>query len=96
LGTSERVTIKDVAREAKVLIATVSRFSNSRPGSMSDATRARIQEVVERLGYVPNSVAQTLKTGRCRLIGVVLTELAHFYWSSMLAGIDQRECSATR
>lgn len=84
-----RVTIEDVAKEAGVSIATVSRFMNGRPGAMSEATRARIREVVDRLGYVPNSAARTLKTGRSRLIGIVLTEIAHIYWSAMLAGIEE-------
>src|SRR5215211_4223902 len=56
---------------------------------MSGQTRLRIQEVVDRLGSVPNSAAQTLKTGRSRLIGIVLTEIAHIYWSAMLAGIEE-------
>lgn len=86
---SARVTIEDVAREAEVSIATVSRFMNGRSGAMSEQTRARIEAVVERLGYVPNSAAQTLKTGRSNLIGVVLADIAHIYWSSMLAGIEE-------
>ena len=87
-GAAARVTIEDVAKEAEVSIATVSRFINGRPGTMSPATRERLAAVVARLGYVPNSAAQTLKTGRTRLIGVVLAEIAHMYWSSMLAGIE--------
>lgn len=84
-----RVTIEDVAREAGVSIATVSRFINGQTGAIAPATRGRLQQVVDRLGYVPNSAAQTLKTGRTRLIGVVLSEIAHMYWSSMLAGIEE-------
>lgn len=84
-----RVTIEDVARDAGVSIATVSRFINGRSGAMSTETSARIRSVIERLGYEPSSAAQTLKTGRSRLIGVVLTEVAHVYWSSMLAGIEE-------
>ena len=84
-----RITIEDVAREAEVSIATVSRYINGRSGAMSAETAERIRGVIDRLGYVPNSAAQTLKTGRSNLIGVVLTEIAHFYWSSMLAGIEE-------
>jgi LacI family transcriptional regulator, kdg operon repressor len=88
-GTATRITIEDVAREAEVSIATVSRFMNGRAGAMSPTTRVRLQQVVDRLGYVPNSAAQSLKTGRTKLIGVVLAEIAHMYWSSMLAGIEE-------
>lgn len=89
-----RITIQDVAREAEVSIATVSRYINGRAGAMSAETAERVRAVIERLGYVPNSAAQTLKTGRSNLIGVVLTEIAHIYWSSMLAGIEERANAA--
>jgi len=83
------VTIEDVAREAGVSIATVSRFMNGHTGAMAPATRERLRLVVERLGYVPNAAARTLKTGRTRLIGVALADIAHLYWSMMLAGIEE-------
>jgi DNA-binding LacI/PurR family transcriptional regulator len=84
-----RTTIEDVARDAKVSIATVSRFTNGRTTGMSQATQERLREVISRLNYVPNSAARTLKTGRTRLIGVVLADIAHMYWSTMLAGIEE-------
>lgn len=84
-----RITIADVAKEAEVSIATVSRFMNGREGEMSAATRDRLQVVVQRLGYVPNSAAKSLKTGRSDLIGVALAEIGHMYWSTMLAGIEE-------
>lgn len=84
-----RVTIEDVAREAGVSIATVSRYMNGRHGYMSERTRERLREVVDRLEYVPNSAAQTLKTGKTRLIGVVLANIAHPYWSAVLAGVEE-------
>lgn len=81
--------MEDVAREAGVSIATVSRYINGRPGAMSEATRRRLREVIERLGYVPNQAAQTLKTGRTKLVGVVLANIAHPYWSGVLAGVEE-------
>jgi LacI family transcriptional regulator len=84
-----RITIEDVAREAEVSIATVSRFLNGREGQMSAATRERIREVVDRLGYMPDAAARSLKTRRSRMIGVALAEIGHVYWSGVLAGIEQ-------
>lgn len=84
-----RTTIEDVAREAGVSIATVSRFMNGRGGGVAEGTRARLQEVVDRLGYVPNPVARSLKTGRSRLIGVILSNIAHPYWSTVLSGVEE-------
>ena len=69
-------TIEDVAREAGVSIATVSRYLNGRTGEVSMQTGTRIQAVVERLGYVPNLAARSLKTGRSWLIGVLLANIA--------------------
>lgn len=81
-------TIEDVAREAGVSIATVSRYLNGRIGEVSAQTGARIQAVVDRLGYVPNLAARSLKTGRSWLIGVLLANIAHPYWSVVLSGVE--------
>ena len=66
----EMVSIKDVAREAGVAISTVSKVLNNYP-NVSEATRKKVNDVVERLGFVPNAVAATLsskKTGRVALL----------------------------
>ena len=55
------VTIKDVAREANVSVATVSRVLNG-SGPVSDETRRIIREVAGRLRYVPHSGARSLST----------------------------------
>jgi DNA-binding LacI/PurR family transcriptional regulator len=82
-------TIADVAREAGVSIATVSRYLNGRTTAVSAATGTRIQAAVEQLGYVPNLAARSLKTGRSRLIGVLLANIAHPYWSVVLSGVEE-------
>lgn len=64
------VSIKDVAKEAGVAISTVSKVLNNYP-NVSEATRNKVNEVVERLGFVPNTVAATLsskRTGRVALL----------------------------
>jgi LacI family transcriptional regulator len=64
------VSIKDVAKEAGVAISTVSKVLNNYP-NVSEATKAKVNEVVERLGFVPNQVAATLsskRTGRVALL----------------------------
>ena len=64
------VSIKDVAKEAGVAISTVSKVLNNYP-NVSQATKDRVNEVVERLGFVPNAVAATLsskRTGRVALL----------------------------
>jgi DNA-binding LacI/PurR family transcriptional regulator len=61
-------TIKDVAREAGVSIATVSYVLND-TGAVSEPTRQRVLQAVERLGYRPSVIAQGLQAGESRMIG---------------------------
>jgi DNA-binding LacI/PurR family transcriptional regulator len=82
-------TIEDVAKEAGVSIASVSRYLNGRTTEVSVGTGARIQAAVDRLSYVPNMAARSLKTGRSRLIGVLLANIAHPYWSAVLSGVEE-------
>ncbi|TLY60659.1 MAG: LacI family transcriptional regulator, partial [Gammaproteobacteria bacterium] len=81
-------TIKDVAREAEVSIATVSRVINGL-GNVTDVTRARILGVAARLRYVPDSAARSLITGRTHTIGVLLPDLHGEFFSEIIRGIDQ-------
>jgi len=82
------VTIKDVAREAQVSIATVSRVVNGH-GNVTDETRARILGVAERLRYVPDSAARSLITGLTHTIGVLLPDMHGEYFSELIRGIDR-------
>jgi LacI family transcriptional regulator len=81
-------TIRDVAREAGVSVATVSRvFNNS--GPVRDGTRERIAEVARRLRYTPNSAARSLSTRQTETIGVLLPDLYGEFFSEVIRGIDQ-------
>jgi LacI family transcriptional regulator len=81
-------TIRDVAREAGVSVATVSRvFNNS--GPVREDTRRRIDDVARRLRYIPNSAARTLSTRRTQTVGVVLPDLYGEFFSEVIRGIDQ-------
>jgi LacI family transcriptional regulator len=81
-------TIRDVAREAGVSVATVSRvFNNS--GPVRDDTRERIAEVARRLRYSPNSAARSLSTRQTETIGVLLPDLYGEFFSEVIRGIDQ-------
>ncbi len=72
----KRVTIKQVAAEAGVSITTVSHVLNNVPGlRVNPATRQRIEEVSARLGYVPNGIAQSLRTQRSNSIGLIGDEI---------------------
>jgi LacI family transcriptional regulator len=77
------VTSRDVARLAGVSQATVSRALSS-SASLAPQTRARVQEAVERLGYVPHAGAQAMKTRRTRTIGVVVDDLTNPFYPEVL------------
>ena len=82
------VTIKDVAREAQVSVATVSRALNGQ-GNVAEAVRLRVQEVAGRLRYMPHHAARSLSSRRTRTIGVVLPEVYGEFFSELIYGIDQ-------
>ncbi|RZA20315.1 MAG: LacI family transcriptional regulator [Lysobacteraceae bacterium] len=82
------VTIKDVAREANVSVATVSRALNGQH-NVAEAVRRRIQGVAERLRYTPHHAARSLSSRRTRTIGVVLPEVYGEFFSELMYGIDQ-------
>ena len=67
-----RITTHDIAREAGVSRTTVSHVLNNQPGiSLSSKTKERVLATVRRLGYVPNTAAQMLVTGRSRCMALV-------------------------
>src|SRR5512132_3056708 len=81
------VTIRDVAREAKVSVATVSRVLNS-SGPVSDETRRRIREVAGRMRYAPHGGARSLITSKTQTLGVLLPDLYGEFFSEIIRGID--------
>jgi LacI family transcriptional regulator len=83
-----KVTIRDVAREAGVSVATVSRVLND-SGPVSDAARARILEIAGRLRYAPNEAARTLISSRTSALGVILPDLHGEFFSEVIRGLDQ-------
>ncbi len=82
------VTIKDVAREANVSVATVSRALNGQH-NVAEAVRRRIQDVAQRLRYTPHHAARSLSSRKTRTVGVVLPEIYGEFFSELMYGIDQ-------
>lgn len=82
------VTLADVAREAGTSASTASRALSGR-GYVSDAARDRLLEIADRLGYVPNASARTLKQRTSRVVGVVVTDLENQFYAGLAAGIEE-------
>jgi len=81
------VTIKDVAREAKMSVATVSRVLNG-SGPVSEETSRLIREVAGRMRYVPHSGARSLITSKTQTLGVLLPDLYGEFFSEVIRGMD--------
>ena len=87
-------SLKDLAQECGVSVATVSKALNGQP-DISEATRARVREAARRMGYVPNMAARSMKTNRTYNIGVLFVDeqqsgLAHEYFSAVLDSFKVR------
>ncbi len=82
------VTIKDVARVAKVSVATVSRALNGHD-NVTEAVRAAVLKAANDLRYTPHAAARSLSSKRTNTIGVVLPDLYGEFFSELVRGIDQ-------
>lgn len=87
MNTDDTVTIYDVAREAGVSMATVSRVVNGNK-NVKENTRKKVLEVIERLDYRPNAVARGLASKKTTTVGVVIPNIANAYFATLAKGID--------
>lgn len=81
--------IEDVAREAGVSTATVSRALRGMP-NVTESTRVRVEEAARRLGYRPSPSAAALATGRTRTIGLLTPWINRWYFSNVIEGAERR------
>src|SRR5215471_1074025 len=84
----ERSTIHDIAAEANVSVATVSRVLNSRD-HVAPETRERISRIVRERGYVVNRSARSLQFGRTSLVGLLVPMVEPHYFSTIVAGVAE-------
>lgn len=83
----QTITIYDVAREANVSMATVSRVVNGNP-NVKPATRKKVLEVIDRLDYRPNAVARGLASKKTTTVGVIIPDVSNIFFASLARGID--------
>ncbi len=82
------MNIYDVAREAGVSIATVSRVLNGKP-NISEETRRKVQAVLERHNYVPSGIARGLVTRSMRTVGIVLRDIRNAHHACTAYAVEQ-------
>jgi LacI family transcriptional regulator len=85
--TIRRTTITDVARRARVSIQTVSAVFHGKPG-ISEITRQRVRRAIDRLHYVPNGLASSLRARRTRTIGVLIPSITNPFFPDFVRGIE--------
>lgn len=79
-------TIRDIAKEAGVSVATVSRLIN-RSGYVGARTAARVQDAIERLGFRSNAIGRSLSTAKTRTFGVIVPALSNPVFAEAVSGV---------
>lgn len=85
------ITMKDIARDLGVSVATVSRALKDSP-RISEEKRKQIQEYAREHNFFPNVIAETLRKSRVqpnKVIGVIVPQFVHYYFSCILTGIEE-------
>ena len=83
-----QITIKDIARGLNISPSTVSRALKNHP-DISQATKDAVNKYAKDFNYKPNSLALSLRMSKNNTIGVIVPEIIHYFFSSILSGIEQ-------
>jgi len=82
-------TIRDVANEAGVSVATVSRFIND-SGYVGQQSRRKVSHAINSLGFIPNEVARSLYQKKSKLVGLLLPDISNPFFSTMAKGVEDK------
>jgi LacI family transcriptional regulator len=85
----KRANLRDVAREAGVSVATVSRVLNS-PALVQEETRRRVQQTIEKLGFVRSAAARAINSGRTQILGALVPTLDNDIFAITLNAMENR------
>jgi DNA-binding LacI/PurR family transcriptional regulator len=83
-----QITIKDLARELGISPSTVSRALKDHP-DISSETKRLVNELATKFHYTPNTIALSLRSRKSNVIGVVIPEIVHYFFSSVISGIEE-------
>jgi len=81
------VSLRDVAKSAKVSVGTVSNVLN-RPEVVAPETLARVQATIKELGFVPNGFARHLRSGYSRTLGLIVPDVANPFFTEVARGVE--------
>ncbi|MBC3805139.1 LacI family DNA-binding transcriptional regulator [Acetobacterium fimetarium] len=82
-----KVKIVDVAREANVSVATVSRVVNNIP-LVNEETKERVLEAIKKTGYKPNAIARSLKIQKTNTMGIMIPDITNPYYTEIVRGAE--------
>ncbi len=85
---TSQITIKDIARELGISPSTVSRALKDHP-DISQETKRLVNDLAKKYNYKPNIIALSLRSQRSNVIGVVIPEIVHYFFSSVISGIEE-------
>ncbi len=85
---NEQITIKDIAKALNISTSTVSRALRDHP-DISDETKKAVTALAKEMQYHPNTVAASLRNMRTETIGVIVPEIIHTFFSSVIAGVEE-------
>jgi LacI family transcriptional regulator len=88
MNMKKQVTIKDIAKQLGFSVSTVSRALKDHP-DISVKTREAVQQLATLLGYKPNRIALNLKNSKTNTIGLIIPEVEHYFFSSIINGIEE-------
>ena len=83
-----KVTLKQIARELDVSISTVSKSLRNSP-EISEDTRVKVQAFAKLYNYKPNNIALSLKNRKTKTIGIIIPEIVHHFFATVISGIEQ-------
>ncbi len=82
-----QITIKDLAKQLNVSPSTISRALKDHP-DISEKTKIAVRELAKKLNYRPNTLARSLRQKRSNIIGVIIPQVTHHFFSSVISGIE--------
>ena len=86
-------TIRDVARLAGVAPITVSRVINNN-GYITEETRERVNIAIKELGYMPNTLARSLRSHKTHMLALILTDITNPFWTTVARGVQDAASDA--
>ncbi|WP_159800685.1 LacI family DNA-binding transcriptional regulator [Flavobacterium sp. MK4S-17] len=83
-----KITLKQIAKELDVSISTVSKSLRNSP-EISEDTRLKVQAFAKLYNYKPNNIALSLKNKKTKTIGIIIPEIVHHFFATVISGIEQ-------